>query len=62
VHEDGQWYGEAFVFNIEDDDVFNASGCGSSVGSASSLSNPVYNCSATYEPPRTYGIRFGFRF
>ncbi len=62
VHEDGQWYGEAFVYNIEDDDVFNGSGCGSSVGSASSLSNPVYNCGATYERPRTYGIRFGFRF
>ena len=61
-HGDGQWYGEAFVYNLEDDDVFNSSGCGSSVGSASSLPNPVYDCGATYEPPRTYGVRFGFRF
>jgi len=61
-HGDGQWYGEAFVYNIEDDDVFNSSGCGSSVGSASSLPNPVYNCGATFEPPRIYGVRFGFRF
>ncbi len=60
-HENG-WYGEAFVYNIEDDDVFNSSGCGSSVGSASSLPNPVYDCGATYEPPRTYGIRVGIRF
>jgi len=61
-HGDGRWYGEAFVYNLEDDDVFNSSGCGSSVGSASSLPNPVYNCGATYEPPRTYGVRFGLRF
>ncbi|MHC4582863.1 MAG: TonB-dependent receptor domain-containing protein, partial [Planctomycetota bacterium] len=47
------FYGEAFVYNIEDDDVFNDSSCGSSVGSATSLPNPVYDCFATYEPPRT---------
>jgi iron complex outermembrane receptor protein len=61
-HGDGRWYGEAFVYNLEDDDVFNSSGCGSSVGSASSLPNPVYDCGATYEPPRTYGLRIGLRF
>ena len=62
-HEDGGWYGEAYVYNIEDDDVFNSSGCGSSVGAAAgSTPNPVYDCGATYEPPRTYGVRFGLRF
>ncbi|MCH8336904.1 MAG: TonB-dependent receptor [Proteobacteria bacterium] len=61
-HADGKWYGEAFVYNIEDDDVFNSSSCGSAVGSASGLPNPVYDCFATYEPPRLYGVRFGFRF
>lgn len=61
-HADGKWYGEAFVFNLEDDDVPNSSGCSSAIGSASSMPNPVFNCTATFEPPRTYGVRFGFRF
>jgi iron complex outermembrane receptor protein len=57
------WYGEAFVYNIEDDEVFNSSSCGSSVGSAAGTTpNPVYDCFATYEPPRTYGLRIGYRF
>ena len=62
AHEDGGFFGEAFVYNLEDDEVFNSSSCGSSVGSASSLPNPVYDCFATYEPPRTYGLRLGYRF
>jgi iron complex outermembrane receptor protein len=61
-HENGGFYGEAYVFNIEDDEVFNDSSCGSSVGSATSQPNPVYDCFATYQPPRTYGLRLGFRF
>lgn len=60
-HEGGTWYGEAFIYNLEDDDVFNASGCSSAVGSASSLPNPVFNCTATFQAPRTFGIRVGFR-
>jgi iron complex outermembrane receptor protein len=62
-HENGGFFGEAFVFNIEDDEVFNSSGCGSSVGSAAGATpNPVYDCFGTYEPPRTYGLRLGYRF
>jgi len=61
-HQDGRFYGEAFVFNLEDDDVFNSSGCGSSIGSASSMPNPVFDCGGSFEPPSTYGVRFGLRF
>ncbi len=61
-HGDGKFYGEAFIFNLEDDDIFNGSGCGSAVGSATSTPNPVFNCTGTFEPPQTYGVRLGYRF
>ena len=57
----GKWFGEAYVYNIENDDVFNSSGCSSAIGSASSMPNPVFNCSATFQAPITYGVRIGFR-
>lgn len=60
-HNGGQWYAEGFVYNLEDDDVMNGSGCGSSIGAASPLNNPVFDCGATWEPPRTVGIRIGFK-
>jgi iron complex outermembrane recepter protein len=60
-HDDGVWYAEAFIYNLENDDVKNSGGCGAAVGSASAAPNPIQNCTATYEPPRTFGIRFGFR-
>lgn len=60
-HNDGVWYAEAYIFNLEDEDVKNDGDCGSAVASASAAPNPITNCIASYEPPRTFGIRFGFR-
>lgn len=60
-HDGGKWFGEAFIYNIENDDIFNSSGCSSAVGSASSLPNPVFNCSANFQAPQTFGLRVGFR-
>lgn len=60
-HSGGKWYAEAFIYNLENDDIFNSSGCSSAVGSASSLPNPVFNCSATFQAPRTFGLRVGFK-
>jgi len=61
-HDGGKWYGEAFVYNIEDDNVFNSSGCSSAIGSANGVfPNPVFNCSANFQAPLTFGLRLGFR-
>ncbi len=60
-HDGGKWFGEAFVYNIEDDDIFNASGCSSAIGSANgAFPNPVFNCSASFQAPLTFGVRVGF--
>jgi|GEM_PF-568358 len=50
-------YGEAYVRNIENENILVTGGCGTSTFSGSAL-----GCTASYAAPRTYGVRVGYRF
>lgn len=60
-HNNSGWYGEAFVHNLEDDDVLNDSICGEMISSGSPLADPLLACTSSFSPPRTFGIRIGFQ-
>lgn len=52
------FYVEAFVRNIEDDDVANFVECQNFTPQGFALTQ----CENNFNPPRTYGARFGFNF
>ena len=52
------WYAEAYVRNLEDDDVATYMEC----FDFRQMGVPVQQCERSYAPPRTWGVRMGLRF
>ena len=53
---------EGFVHNIENEDIQTVSTCQQQVNGVARLSLPGLGCTHMYQPPRTYGVRIGYRF
>lgn len=53
---------EGFVHNIENEDIQTASGCQQMVNGVAGSPFPGLGCTHMYQPPRTYGVRLGYRF
>ena len=53
---------EGFVHNIENEDIQTASGCQQMVNGVAGTPFPGLGCTHMYQPPRTYGVRMGYRF
>ena len=53
---------EGFVHNIEDEDIQTYSTCADFVFRAHALGLPGLGCVRMHQPPRTYGVRLGYRF
>ena len=53
---------EGFVHNIEDEDIQASSECQQRVNGVAGTGLPGLSCSVMYLPPRTYGVRLGYRF
>lgn len=53
---------EGFVHNIEDEDIQTTSECQQRVNGVAGTGLPGLGCSVMYQPPRTYGVRLGYRF
>ena len=53
---------EGFVHNIENEDIQTASGCQQMVNGVAGSPFPGLGCTHMYQPPRTYGVRMGYRF
>ena len=53
---------EGFVHNIEDEDIQIYSTCADFVFGAAGSGLPGLGCVHMYQPPRTYGVRLGYRF
>ena len=52
------WYAEAYVRNVEDDDVATYMEC----FDFRQVGVPIQQCERAYAAPRTWGIRVGLRF
>ena len=52
------WYAEAYVRNLEDEDVATYMEC----FDFRQMGVPVQQCERAYAPPRTWGVRLGLRF
>ena len=52
------WYAEAYVRNVEDEDVATYMEC----FDFRQMGVPVQQCERAYAPPRTWGVRVGLRF
>ena len=53
---------EGFVHNIEDEDIQTVSTCQQMVNGVAGTPFPGLGCTHMYQPPRTYGVRVGYRF
>ena len=53
---------EGFVHNIEDENIQTTSECQQRVNGVAGTGLPGLGCSVMYSPPRTYGVRLGYRF
>lgn len=60
-HEGGQWYGEFYGRNLSDKNILDDFGCGDIVSSGSSRPDSYLGCDGSFRPPRTFGVRIGFR-
>ena len=55
---DRSWHAEAYVRNVEDEDVATCMEC----FDFRQMGVPVQQCERAYAPPRTWGVRVGLRF
>ena len=55
--DDKGWYGQAYVRNLENNDVIGAASTGTAF-----IAPTQRALSAAYAPPRTFGVKLGFRF
>ena len=55
-------YLEGFVHNIENKDIQTSSFCQQQVNGVAGTPFPGLGCTHMYQPPRTYGVRLGYRF
>ena len=53
---------EGFVHNIENEDIQTVSTCQQHVNGVAGTGLPGLGCTHMYQPPRTYGVRVGYRF
>ena len=53
---------EGFVHNIENEDIQTVSTCQQMVNGVAGTPFPGLGCTHMYQPPRTYGVRLGYRF
>ena len=53
---------EGFVHNMENEDIQTTSECQQRVNGVAGTGLPGLSCSVMYQPPRTYGMRVGYRF
>ena len=58
---DGRWYAEAWIRNIENEDVKVYGSCGERGNGAIGTPNATLGCGAIYAAPRTFGVTLGFR-
>ena len=59
---DERWYADAWVRNIEDEDVRTYGSCGQSLQGASGTPKEIRGCASMFAAPRTFGVTAGFRF
>ena len=53
---------EGYVHNIEDENIQTYSTCADFVFRTAGTGLPGLGCTHMYQPPRTYGVRVGYRF
>ena len=53
---------EGFIHNIENEDIQTVSTCQQQVNGVAGTPFPGLGCTHMYQPPRTYGVRLGYRF